>query len=288
MLILSMAALVVIQTTECKSISFGENYSASTDKLHTRVKSGGSRVELVLDQNSAAGFSSKGKYLFGSIGMKIKLVSGNSAGTVTAYYLSSDGDQHDEMDFEFLGNSSGEPYILQTNVFAKGKGDREQRMTLWFDPTSGYHTYSLRWNKNIIVFYVEGVPVRVFRNNEALGVPFPNNQAVGIYASLWDGSAWATQGGTVPLDWDAAPFVASFQGFGVDACQVISNTSDSDVASCKASSGNWWNTESYQDLNKDQIGKLRDIRSKYVVYDYCTDTSRFPDPPVECAINWYE
>ena len=79
-----------------------------------------------------------------------------------------------------------------------------------------------------------------------------------------------------------------FQGFGVDACQVISNTSDSDVASCKASSGNWWNTESYQDLNKDQIGKLRDIRSKYVVYDYCTDTSRFPDPPVECAINWYE
>jgi hypothetical protein len=53
--------------------------------------------------------------------------------------------------------------------------------------------------------------VRVFRNNEALGVPFPNEQPVGIYASLWDGSAWATQGGAVPLDWNAAPFVASFQ-----------------------------------------------------------------------------
>jgi beta-glucanase (GH16 family) len=55
------------------------------------------------------------------------------------------------MDFEFLGNKAGEPYILQTNVFAKGKGSREQRINLWFDPTADFHTYSLLWNKNIIV-----------------------------------------------------------------------------------------------------------------------------------------
>lgn len=65
--------------------------------------------------------------------------------------LFSEGSHHDEMDFEFLGNLPGEPYVLQTNVFAKGQGDREQRITLWFDPTTDYHTYSLLWNKNIIV-----------------------------------------------------------------------------------------------------------------------------------------
>lgn len=65
--------------------------------------------------------------------------------------MSSDGPNHDELDFEFLGNVSGEPYLVQTNVYANGTGNREMRHTLWFDPSSDFHSYSFLWNRDNIL-----------------------------------------------------------------------------------------------------------------------------------------
>ncbi|XVF16076.1 hypothetical protein REPUB_Repub10bG0000300 [Reevesia pubescens] len=180
-------------------VPFGRNYVPTWAFDHIDYGNDGTKIQLKLDKYTGTGFQSKGFYLFGHFSMHIKMVPGDSAGTVTAFYLSSQNSEHDEIDFEFLGNRTGQPYILQTNVYTRGKGDREQRIYLWFDPTKEYHTYSVLWNMYQIVFFVDDVPIRVFKNNKDLG------------------------GGLEKTDWSKAPFIASYKGFNIDGCKESMN-----------------------------------------------------------------
>ncbi|XP_027192759.1 probable xyloglucan endotransglucosylase/hydrolase protein 23 isoform X1 [Cicer arietinum] len=213
--------------------------------------------------------------------MQLKLVSGNSAGTVTAYYLSSKGGAWDEIDFEFLGNLSGQPYTLHTNVFSQGKGNREQQFHLWFDPTADFHTYSILWNPQQIVFYVDGTPIREFKNMESNGVPFPKNQPMRIYSSLWNADDWATRGGLVKTDWSKAPFTASYRNFNANACTWSSGKS-SCSSSTQSNTNNAWFSE---ELDSSSHERLKWVQKNYMIYNYCTDIKRFPQGlPQECKM----
>ncbi|KAL1323348.1 hypothetical protein HN51_033683 [Arachis hypogaea] len=265
--------LVVVSTMvgSCEG-NFNQEFDLTWGGNRAKIFGGGQLLSLSLDRVSGSGFQSKREYLFGRIDMQLKLVAGNSAGTVTAYYLSSQGPTHDEIDFEFLGNLSGDPYTLHTNIFTQGKGDREQQFHLWFDPTKNFHTYSVIWKPQHIIFLVDNIPIRVFKNAESMGVPFPKKQPMRIYSSLWNADDWATRGGLVKTDWAKAPFTAYYRNF--RATQLSSASLRPNTRSSE------WETS---DIDAVGRRRLRWVQKYFMIYNYCNDFKRFPQGlPAEC------
>ncbi|KAJ3696237.1 hypothetical protein LUZ60_001614 [Juncus effusus] len=236
-----------------------------------RILGDGNTLQLSLDQSSGSGFQSKNDFLYGKIDIQIKLVPGNSAGTVATFYVRSQEAKHDEIDFEFLGNTSGNPYTVSTNIFTQAIGAREMQFKLWFDPTKNFHTYTIIWSPHHVIFLIDGLPLRVFKNFESKGVMFPKSQALRMYATLWNGEDWATQGGRIKTDWSQAPFVAMYRYYNADICHWRSGKPN-----CHRKP--WWNQQ------VDQI-KMKQIQNNYMVYNYCDDVKRFPlGLPLECKL----
>ncbi|EFJ11520.1 hypothetical protein SELMODRAFT_426178 [Selaginella moellendorffii] len=213
--------------SDCK---FARNYQVSWGSSNTRLMNLGSQLQLLLTNNTGgSGFASKNKYLFGYVSMRIKLVANESAGTVTTFYMPSK--DHDEIDFEFLGNTSGQPYIVHTNIFANG--------------TECLFIFSRHYNKTL---RGRRANPRVANKMAELGVPFPLTKPMGVYASLWNGDDWATRGGLEKIKWNKSPFVASFRGFGIDACKWSSSSPRSCTKTRRPPK--WW--ESPMFLVKDE------------------------------------
>ncbi|KAF7825795.1 xyloglucan endotransglucosylase/hydrolase protein 2-like [Senna tora] len=262
--------------SEEEEVVFDKNYKVIWGEDHAVSLNQGKEIQLSMDKSSGSGFGSKMSYGSGFFHLRIKVPDRDSAGVVTAYYLTSQGSRHDELDFEFLGNREGKPYTLQTNVFADGKGNREQRLYLWF--------------------YVDNIPIRVYKNKSNIGVGYPT-KAMQIEASLWDGESWATDGGQTKTNWSCAPFKAYFQGFDISGCEeeeeevvqasnynnTPSTLSSSSSSSHCASDKYWWNAQRFWELDPVRQKAYENVKSKYFTYDYCSDKQRFPTPPLECS-----
>lgn len=263
------------------SLSFDEGYTQLFGDSNLVLLREGKTVRISLDERTGAGFASQDLYLHGIFSASIKLPSDYAAGVVVAFYMSN-GDvfekNHDELDFEFLGNIRGREWRVQTNVYGNGSTGfgREERYGFWFDPTDDFHNYSILWSKNRIVFYIDSTPIRELVRTESMGGDFPS-KPMSLYATIWDGSAWATAGGRYKVNYKYAPYIAEFADLVLHGCAV---DPINHLPSCLLHEADLYDLIT---LNPEQLSAMRKLRRKHMTYSYCYDGKRYRTPPPECS-----
>ncbi|CAL5197049.1 unnamed protein product [Lathyrus oleraceus] len=268
---------VTIQT------AFSNAFGASNVKF----LSNGSTATLALDKITGSGMVSQNRYYYGFFSAAIKLPAGLSPGVVVAFYLSNADKfphNHDEIDIEILGHDKRNDWVIQTNVYANGSVStgREEKFYFWFDPTEQHHYYSILWNSYHTVFFVDNIPVREFIHKNTYPFIYPS-KPMSLYATIWDGSEWATHGGKYPVNYKYAPFVVSFTEMELSGCITDPN---SPISSCSKSNPlgqqDPINGAEFSKLSQQQIAAMDWARRKLMFYSYCNDVSRYKVLPAEC------
>lgn len=243
----------------------------------------GKSIQISLTNSSGCGFKSRLFYETSFFSAAIKFpAANNTAGVVVAFYTHN-GDifrgNHDELDFEFLGNVPGKGWIVQTNLYGNESvtRGREERYKLWFNPSQDFHTYSIIWNKNWTVFYVDDVPIREVRRVDAMGGDYPS-KPMSLFATTWDGSNWATNGGKHKVNYQYAPFNSDFANFVIDGHEC----SYDHLEQCKNSSESF--AANFKGLKADERSKMEDFRKKYMIYSHCQDRRRYPIALPDCTV----
>ncbi|RCV07896.1 hypothetical protein SEVIR_1G288200v4 [Setaria viridis] len=285
---LSAAAASAFEFEDVPTVAFDERFSPLFGDGNLVRSSDDRSVRLLLDRRSGSGFISSDYYLHGFFSASIKLPKDYTAGVVVAFYLSN-GDvyekTHDELDFEFLGSRWGGQWRVQTNVYGNGSTShgREERYLLPFDPTLEAHRYSVLWAPTHIIFYIDDTPIREVIRHPDMGGDFPA-KPMAVYATIWDGSAWATEGGKYKVNYKYAPFASEFSDLAVVGPRAdpvlrfprrAGAGADQDLLGLM--------TADYAVMTPQKRAAMRAFRARQMTYTVCYDAVRYASGPFpEC------
>ncbi|EEH05832.1 extracellular cell wall glucanase Crf1 [Histoplasma capsulatum G186AR] len=151
--------------------------------------------------------------MFGHVDFVIKAAPGR--GIVSSAVLQSD--DLDEIDWEWLGVDNAQ---VQTNYFGKNQQGTFDRGQFHADPGNqdGFHTYSIDWNSDRLIWQIDGQTVRTLTAASA-GASYPQTP-MQIKAGVWAGGDPSNPPGTIEwaggkTDYGAGPFVMGLKSISV-------------------------------------------------------------------------
>ncbi|AQK54447.1 putative xyloglucan endotransglucosylase/hydrolase protein 30 [Zea mays] len=224
---------------------------------------------------AGSGFVSSDYYLHGFFSASIKLPRGYTAGVVVAFYVSVPSQSMPQRYCRWGGQ-----WRVQTNVYGNGSTShgREERYLLPFDPTLEAHSYSILWAPTHIIFYVDDTPIREVVRHPDMGGDFPA-KPMAVYATIWDGSAWATDGGKYKVNYKHAPFASDFSGL-----VIVGSRADDPVLRDQEDLLGLVTADYYAAvMTPRERAAMRAFRARRMTYTVCYDAVRYADGPFpEC------
>jgi beta-glucanase (GH16 family) len=179
------------------------NVVYDTDGAHLTVAKSGDAPQL----------NSNWYIMFGHVEVVMKAAPG--AGIVSSVVLQSD--DLDEIDWEWLGATNAE---VQSNYFGKGQTTTYNRAAVHAASGSqdSFHTYTIDWTHERIVWQINGVTVRVLEEGDAHG-QFPQTPCQ-LKLGAWSGGDSGNAQGTIdwsqgPTDYTQGPFTMVVQSASV-------------------------------------------------------------------------
>ncbi|GKT43455.1 putative extracellular serine carboxypeptidase [Colletotrichum spaethianum] len=164
----------------------------------------------IFEENNAPTLTSKNYLFFGKVEVELQAAPGR--GIVTSIVLQSD--VLDEIDWEFVG---ADQTHVQTNFYALGINDytRARYYEVPFNPMTSFHTYTIEWTKESIVFSIDG---QVYRTATPAEGNYPQTP-MQLKLGTWVGGKGTAQG-TIDwagglAEWDKAPFAGYYRSLKV-------------------------------------------------------------------------
>lgn len=179
------------------------NVEYQSDGAHLTVAASGDAPQL----------NSNWYIMFGHVEVVMKAAPG--AGIVSSVVLQSD--TLDEIDWEWLGAANDE---VQSNYFGKGQTTDYNRAAVHAadDSQNTFHTYTIDWTNERIVWQINGETVRVLEEAGARG-QYPQSPCQ-FKLGAWSGGDSGNPQGTIdwsrgPTDYSQGPFTMVVQSASV-------------------------------------------------------------------------